>query len=285
MLGAQINTKLTLSVQPKQKEHRMNTNRNRNKWTLVTLVVALASLTTMGFTTANGGNHSMGIAADASTCERIEMSYPAIEMLEFIDDPCYAVLLDTIESEIDLNQSGRLSTEVLQDLSNELSRFGTFGTQEYLELIEAETDSFARPSTGFSGSGSRGEWAVGEADVTEMELDGGFGSASSTRALLDSILARSRATNSWPVDLLELSETERAAYETGKGTSGPITYWPVKMYEPGTIEVSHVAVASARRVNVEWFANFSDLIEPETDPVEFYPTPTVFARSGDKPNR
>ena len=90
-------------------------------------------------------------------------------------------MVDVIEHEIDWNQSGRLSTEALQG-------FGTFGTKEYLELVETEADAFARPSTGFSGrSVSRGEWAVREADVAEIELDHGLNSSTSAEVLLNSI--------------------------------------------------------------------------------------------------
>ena len=118
----------------------MNTNRDRKTWVRITRFVALASLATMGFSAANGGNHSMVVTADVGTCEPVETAYTALELLEFIDNPCYAVLLDSIEHEIDWGLSGQLSTAALMDSIYERLHDGSSSEIEYLELIEAETE-------------------------------------------------------------------------------------------------------------------------------------------------
>jgi hypothetical protein len=45
-------------------------------------------------------------------------------------------------------------------------------------------------------------------DQVELELTWGFDNSPATNTLLESILEQSRDTSAWPVDLLELSETE-----------------------------------------------------------------------------
>ena len=72
----------------------MNT---KHKRAVVTLLVAIATLATMGFRAPHNDHLSI---LPADTCNVLG-SFTAIELLDVLDEPCYAALTDQVEFEID----------------------------------------------------------------------------------------------------------------------------------------------------------------------------------------
>ena len=86
----------------------MNT---KHKRAVVTLVVAIATLATMGFRAPH--DDRLSIMPDEFTCNVLG-SYAAIELLDVLDEPCYAALTDQVEFEIDHGAAAG-SVEALTD--------------------------------------------------------------------------------------------------------------------------------------------------------------------------
>ena len=160
---------------------------------VVTVLLAVATLATMGFSAAPE-NNGFSAMPDSVTCELAVGELSAIELLDYMDAPCYAERIDQIEIEIDKGVNSMASTEAL--IESVYARSRPTGSVEYLELREAETGLAAR--SGFSGVPS-----LTETDLYEIELDRGLNSSTSTGTLIESVLERSRATGPWLVDLLE----------------------------------------------------------------------------------
>jgi hypothetical protein len=158
-----------------------------------TVFLAVATLATMGFSAAPKDN---GFAAmpDSVTCELAVEELSAVELLDALDAPCYAEMVDQIEIEIDKGFDSTASTEAL--IESIYARSRPTGSVEYLELLEAETGLVAHSR--FSGVPS-----LTDTDLNEIEIDRGLNSSTSTGTLIESVLVRSRATGPWRVDLLE----------------------------------------------------------------------------------
>ena len=74
----------------------MNT---KHKRAVVTLLVAIATLATMGFRAPHDDSQRVSILPD-ETCSALG-SLTAIDLLDVLDEPCYAALVDQVEFEID----------------------------------------------------------------------------------------------------------------------------------------------------------------------------------------
>jgi hypothetical protein len=102
----------------------------------------------MGFSAAHEDTRAASILPDVVTCEASVVSFTAIELLNFVDEPCYAGLVDQVETEINWGLASSASTEALVESILERSR--STGSIEYLELLEqSEAEigvGFARPS-------------------------------------------------------------------------------------------------------------------------------------------
>ena len=109
----------------------MNTRHTR---AVVALVVAIATLATMGFRAPHDNSRGVSILP-AETCNVLG-SYTAIELLSILDEPCFAGLVDEVESEIDRGW-GTTSAEVL--VNSVLERSRSTGWQvDLLELSDIE---------------------------------------------------------------------------------------------------------------------------------------------------
>jgi hypothetical protein len=163
----------------------------------------------MGFRAPIQDSRVVSILPDHATCEWIDPALSAIELIESVDDHCYSDLVDQVEFEIDRTFTGSGLGILLQEWFSTSSPSSIASSIEYLEIVERPIESFASQSTSFSARlTARVESTLSETDIAEIELDRRFGSASSTEGLLEGILERIRSTSAWPVDLIEVSETE-----------------------------------------------------------------------------
>jgi hypothetical protein len=161
----------------------------------------------MGFSAAHEDRRAASILPDHVTCELAVAAHSAVDLLEYVDDPCYTGIVAEIETEIDKGVSSMASTQAL--IERIYARSRPTGSVEYLELLESEKSLsgeeavVAASPIGFSGVPS-----LTETDQAEIELDRGWTGSLSTGALIESVLERSRAVAPWPADLLERSEIE-----------------------------------------------------------------------------
>ena len=193
----------------------MNTKHTR---AVVSLFLAIATLATMGFSATHEDDRTASILPDHITCELIEPSLTAIELLEFVGDSCYSGLVDRIETEIDR----------------------------------------------------------------------GISSSTSTQALLDSILERSRATSTWSVDLLELSETEVESVSplTRPSTRSDVgDEWSIDYHNPSSAwadaeQFGHAPAPSVRSgAGDEWSIDYHNPSSAWADAEQFGHAPAPSARS------
>jgi hypothetical protein len=211
----------------------------------------------MGFSTADNGSREVSILADHVTCELAPLAHTAIELLDLVDQACYAGLVEQVETEIDRGSGSSFALSLVESI---YARSRPTGSVEYLELLESEADSFVVPSASPSArSASRGERFLSEADLAELALDRELGSPTSSVALIDSLLERMSAASVGSVDLLEESQTETdVEYARPSGS-------------PARLSSSSEPKAS----RLDWFVNYLELSEPGADTEEF-----VAARSG-----
>jgi hypothetical protein len=103
---------------------------------VATFFLALAALATMGFS----------VSHDVATCELAPVELTAIELLDYLDDPCYADLVDQVEIEIGWGFSGTGPDPALLEWFNARNNASASGSVEYLAIIEAEDEWDYRPS-------------------------------------------------------------------------------------------------------------------------------------------
>ena len=131
----------------------MNTKQKR---VVVTLILALTAVATVGFSAAPGNSRAAPTTPDHVTCELVPASLSAIELLELIDNHCNADLVDRAETEIGWSNSGQLATEVLLESIFSSGSRG-YGTIEYLAIVEQDTDTIVGPSISPSARSGAGD--------------------------------------------------------------------------------------------------------------------------------
>jgi hypothetical protein len=142
---------------------------------VVTLFLALATLTNVGFSAS----------FDVATCELAPAELTAVELLAYLDDPCYAAMVNQVESEIDRTFTGTGPDPALLERFKTTSDSSVGGTVEYLALIEAEDAWDYRPSATSSARSSSSDSAFDaylDYIKAEDELLDGPPSASSARS-------------------------------------------------------------------------------------------------------
>ena len=163
----------------------MNTKHTR---VVVTLFLALAALATVGFRAAPREPSAVSVLADEVTCELAPVPYTALERLAFIDEPCYAAMIDEVEHEAGKGVAASASTRALIDGILARSRAAGPWSVEALESSGTEQVRLAPRSASFR------DWGLSETDVhaehgAEIELDRGWGRAAGVQSLIDSICA------------------------------------------------------------------------------------------------
>jgi hypothetical protein len=167
----------------------------KHKRAVVALVVAIATLATMGFRAPHDDSQKVSILP-AETCDVLG-SYTALDLLSVLDEPCYAAMLDEVEHEVSKGVAASASTRALIDGILERSRAAGPWSDELLEPSYAGQASLAPRSRSFS------DWGLSETDLAEIELDRGWNSAADVQSLIDSIYGK---IQSGPVSYDEFSE-------------------------------------------------------------------------------
>jgi len=153
---------------------------------VVTLILALGAVATMGFTRTDLSNQTVAVTADHAVCELAPASYSALDMLHLLDQSCYADLVNEIEAEISKGVASSASTAALID--SIYGQIVSTGSTEDLVGREGATDTGFSFSVNLSvRSSSSGGSFLTEADLAELELDRGLYGASDIAALVDSI--------------------------------------------------------------------------------------------------
>jgi hypothetical protein len=153
---------------------------------VVTLILALGAVATMGFSTTDFGNPMVAVLADHAFCELAPASYSALEMLHLLDQSCYADLVNEIEAEVSKGVATFVSTTALIDSIYE--RTDSTGSMEDLVGREGATDTGVSASVNPSvRSTVTGGSFLSETDLAELELDRGLDGASDLAALVESI--------------------------------------------------------------------------------------------------
>ena len=162
----------------------MNTKHTR---VVVTLFLAVATLATMGFSAPYGDSSTASIWPDLTTCELAPVPYTALDLLNRLDEPCFANSIDEIESEISKGAAAPSARALIQGI---LGR-SVGGPSEDL-FRESVTEAGLSPTVERSTYPFPVDlYALSATDVAEIELDRAAGNASSARALVESILGRS----------------------------------------------------------------------------------------------
>ena len=169
----------------------MNTKHTR---VVVTLFLAVAALATMGFSAAPEDTRAASIMPDVATCEAAVASLTAIELLDFVDEPCYANLVDQVETEINWGSASSSSTEALVESILERSRSTSAWSVDLLEQSETEAEE-TRLTTGSSGPGIYSRVSlVTEAEFVENEFDVSIDYHNPSSPWADSLLVGGAAT-------------------------------------------------------------------------------------------
>ena len=130
---------------------------------VVTFFLAVATLATMGFSAPYPDNRAASILPDV-TCEMVPASLTAVELLDFVDQPCFTGSIDEIELEISRGTPAPAVRALLQDIRARSRDVGPWPA----DLLEQS-----------------------ETDVAVIEPNLEIAGASSGQALVESIVGRS----------------------------------------------------------------------------------------------
>ena len=140
----------------------MNT---KHKRAVVALVVAIATLATMGFRAPHDDRSGVSILPEEFTCSEIG-SYTAVDLLGLLDEPCFAGLAGEVEFEVDYG-GGATSAGLLVDSILERSR----STGWQVDLLELRDTEAAEAGLSYN-PGIYGRVSlVTEADLAANEFD------------------------------------------------------------------------------------------------------------------
>lgn len=157
--------------------------KSRNKWALLTALVALTTFATTNFAFADHVTYDEGLAISFVPCELAELAYIERAPVESLGADCLAEYTALVERDIDLGftssavvtKDDRLLETLLASTTGHAASY--VWTADLVEETEREIDA------GFIPTNVAATAAVFEAealaiDVAEWELDAGFHSAS-----------------------------------------------------------------------------------------------------------